>query len=161
MESQPQIPEPTDETNRRTELPPKAANKSIWLKTKENASKVASLGAVGATKTAQVGKQAIGGVGEASRSALESGMQALAGSRLASAIDYVDIELEHRGAKQAIKGASEVVVGKLDQVTGKMLVELLEQKLRRQDEYNDILATRLAEALERIAKLEARFCEDR
>jgi len=42
-------------------------------------------------------------------------------------------------------------------VTGKRLVEMLEEKLRLQDEYNDILATRLAEALERIQKLEARL----
>ena len=46
---------------------------------------------------------------------------------------------------------------KLDQITGKRLLELLEEKLEIQDAYNDILATRLAEALERIAKLEARI----
>ena len=46
--------------------------------------------------------------------------------------------------------------GKLDEVSGKRLVELLEKKLAIQDSYNDILATRLAEALDRIKALEDR-----
>jgi hypothetical protein len=49
------------------------------------------------------------------------------------------------------------VVDRLDQVTGKQLVELLEERLRMQDDYNDVLATKLAEALERIAALEEKL----
>jgi len=83
--------------------------------------------------------------------------QVYAGSKLESVVKTVDNELEQRGAKKTIKETTGAVVGKLDQVTGKKLVEMLETRLKVQDEYNDILATRLAEALERIAKLEARF----
>ena len=51
------------------------------------------------------------------------------------------------------------MAGKLDEVSGKRLVELLEQKLRVQDSYNDVLATRLADAIERISILEDRLNE--
>lgn len=89
--------------------------------------------------------------------AIETGKQAYTGSRLESAVNYLDGELDQRGVKKTIKDTSGAVVDKLDQVTGKRLVELLEAKLRVQGEYNDILATRLAEALDRIARLEARL----
>jgi hypothetical protein len=142
--------EPNDE--KVPQLPATESKKSIWGKAKStlsdvsaHASKVAALGTTGAAKGAQIGKQAI-----------ESSKQAYAGSKLESAVNYLDGELEQRGAKKAIKDTTGAVVGKLDQVTGKRLVELLEEKLRVQDEYNDILATRLAEALERIEKLEER-----
>ena len=59
--------------------------------------------------------------------------------------------------KTGLGTAAEAVVDRLDQVTGKQLVELLEERLRIQDEYNDVLATRLAEALERIASLEEKL----
>ena len=63
------------------------------------------------------------------------------------------------GATEAIKATAGAVAGKLDEVSGKRLVELLEQKLRIQDSYNDVLATRLAEALERLSILEDRVNE--
>lgn len=143
-----------------------SSKKSIWGKTKEalsevssQASQVAALGTAGAAKSAEIGKKTIEVAGEVSRGALETGKQAYTGSKLESVVNYLDGELDQRGAKKAIKDTTGAVVGKLDQVTGKRLVELLEEKLRIQDEYNDILATRLAEALERIAKLEARLNE--
>jgi hypothetical protein len=146
------------------------ANKSMWLKAKQAAtdasthaasvgavvaSKAATIATPVAAKAAEIGKQAYGAAGEATKTAVESGKQAYAGSMLESAIDYIDGELDQRGAKQVIKETAGAVIGKFDQVTGKRLVELLEDKLRIQDAYNDILASRLAEALERIAKLEA------
>lgn len=96
------------------------------------ASKAASLGSSGVTKAAELGKQtfvAAGNVADAS------------------------------GATQAIRATAGAVAGKLDEVSGKRLVELLEQKLRIQDSYNDILATRLAEALQRVSIVEARLNE--
>ena len=88
--------------------------------------------------------------------AVELGKQsyAVTGATVGAAISYVHGELEERGAKQAIKSTAGAVVGKLDEVTGKRLVELLESRLQLQDEYNDILATRLAEALDRITVIE-------
>jgi len=144
--------------------PTQSGKKSIWLKAKESlggasthVSNATKLGSAAAAKTAEVGKQALKAAGDATLGAVETGKRAYTGSKLESAVNYVDGELDERGAKRAIKDTAEAVVGKLDQVTGKRLVELLEAKLRAQDEYNDILATRLAEALDRIGKLEARF----
>ncbi len=135
---------------------PSVDKKSVWRKTKEklgevstHASKVAAIGTAGAAKTAEIGKQT-----------LEASKQVYAGSKLESAVKFVDSELDQRGTKKALKDTTGAVVGKLDQVTGKRLIELLEEKLRIQDAYNDVLATRLAEALERIAKLEAKIDED-
>lgn len=107
------------------------------------ASKAASIGTLGVAKTAELGKQTY----------------VAAGGAVEAAVNYVDGELEERGAKQAIKSTAGAVVGKLDEVTGKRLVELLEKKLQKQDAYNDILATRLAEALDRISALENRVTE--
>ncbi len=132
-----------------SQLPaPTTSKKSIWGKAKETLSEVSHHASKRAAKTAEIGKQA-----------LDTGKQAYAGSTLESFVKYLDGGLEQTGAKKVIKDTSGAVVGKLDQVSGKRLIELLEQKLRVQDEYNDVLATRLAEALERIAKLEARFDE--
>jgi len=96
------------------------------------ASKAASLGTSGAAKAAEIGKQTYVAAGNA---------------------------IDASGAKEAIKATAGAVSGKLDEVSGKRLVELLEQKLRIQDSYNDVLATRLAEALERISILEDQINE--
>ncbi|HEY4311445.1 MAG TPA: hypothetical protein VGN12_18495 [Pirellulales bacterium] len=148
-----------------------ASSESIWAKAKERfsgvSSQVTNAGTLAAAKAAQigtpviakavaVGTQTYGVTIETARGALESGRQVYEDSKLESAVNFIDGELEQRGAKQAFVSTAGAVVDKLDQVTGKRLLELLEERLRRQDAYNDILATRLAEALERIAKLEAR-----
>jgi hypothetical protein len=159
-----QLPEPTTT----------AGKKSIWAKAKATladvstqasstsgtlASKAAAIGAAGAAKTAVVSKQTVAAAGGLTRGAVETSIQAYAGSKLESAVNYLDGELDQRGAKKAIKDTTGAVVGKLDQVTGKRLIELLEAKLKVQDTYNDILATRLAEAFERITSLEVRVSE--
>lgn len=92
--------------------------------------KAASIGSSGVAKAAEVGKQSF----NAANSALDSS-----------------------GVKGAVKATASVVSGKLDEVLGNRLRELLEKKLQMQDSYNDILATRLAEALDRITELEDRF----
>ena len=165
VQAQAQEPEPQTALSNR---------KSFWGKTKEAlnevskqtssvgnavASKTVALGKSSAAKTAEIGKQTYAVTGNATLGALESGKQAYAGSKLESAVNFIDGELDQRGVKQALTDTTEAVVGKLDQVTGKRLLELLEEKLQVQDAYNDILATRLAEALERIAKLEAALTE--
>ena len=42
----------------------------------------------------------------------------------------------------------------MDVISGKKLLELVEQRLELQAQYNDVLATKLDEALQRIAALE-------
>ena len=95
--------------------------------------------------------------GDAAGVAIEAGKGVYTRSGLDTAVDYIGDGLEQKGVFDAIDSATEAVGDKLGQITGKRLVEMLEAKLRLQDQYNDVLATRLAEALERIARLEARI----
>lgn len=156
-------PDRSDEIDRPetsvVQSPEKAAASatSIWDKARKTLSAVS-------TQTSSVSEALVSKATELSEvasakatGAIDTGKQAYAGSLLESAVNYLDGELDQRGVKKAIKDTGGAVVDRLDQVTGKQLVELLEAKLRVQDEYNDILATRLAEALERIAQLESRF----
>ena len=52
------------------------------------------------------------------------------------------------------KEVGEVAGEHLDKLSGKEILELVEQRLAVQTEYNDVLATKLEEALSRIAELE-------
>jgi len=47
----------------------------------------------------------------------------------------------------------------LDSISGKAMYELVRERLELQDRYNDLLATKLQEALDRIERLEARLDE--
>ena len=94
---------------------------------------------------------------DAASAVVEAGADAYTGSRLESLVSYVGEGLDERGVFDAIETATDAVGNKIGQVTGKRLMEMLEEKLKLQDQYNDVLATKLAEALDRIAKLEARL----
>lgn len=140
---------------------------SLWSKAKGaigdvsgHASRIAAVGTASVAKTTEIGKQSFGAVADATRGVVETGKSAYARSTLAAAIDRLDEQLDKTGAKKLIADSAGAAVEKLDQVTGKRLVELLEEKLRAQDLYNNVLATRLAEALERIARLEAKLNDD-
>ena len=141
----------------------------LWGRTTQGLGTVAStVTAAGSTVASGVGVAgssavstavAVGTAGanlasKATKSVVSAGGQVIAKTGIGTAVEYLDHELEQRGVKQALGSAAGAVVDRLDQVTGKQLVELLEARLRMQDEYNDVLATRLAEALERIAALE-------
>jgi len=117
------------------------------------AAKATAIGAAGAAKAAAVSKQTYAAAGSAAGNALEAGKAA--GSKLESALSYVDDQLDRRGVKRSLKDTTGAIVDKLDTLIGKQLLEMLETRLQAQDKYNDILATRLAEALQRIERLEA------
>jgi len=121
------------------------------------ASKAVTVGTTAAAKTSEIGKQTLSTSAEMTQSAIEVSKQAYAGSRIESTVNYLDSELEQHGVKQTLKETSAAVVGKLDEVTGKRLLDLVEQRLQLQDYYNDVLATRLAEALGRISRLETQL----
>ena len=73
------------------------------------------------------------------------------------------------GAKSASSNFKESAVGKkvgeissyttekLDQMAGSHILELVEERLETQKQYNDILATKLEEALQRIEALESKL----
>jgi len=134
---------------------------SAWETTTQSlsdaASAVSEAGATVADKALEIGAAGVEMTTDTAKHIAEASANAFSGIGLASAIEYLDDAIDQEGIKNAITGAAEAVSDKLDQVTGKQLVEMLEAKLRRQDEYNDILATRLAEALQRIAAIERRL----
>jgi hypothetical protein len=59
---------------------------------------------------------------------------------------------EKTGAKKAVKRAS----GKFDEVSGKAILEEVRKFIEVQSYYNDVLATKLQEALDRLSVLEER-----
>ena len=149
-----------------------ATDSSIWRRTTQGMGKIATtVGAAGSTVASKAASIGIGaasvavaagsaGVGIAASvasTAAATGGTVVSKTGLGTAVGYLDSTLEQRGVKQAFGSAAGAVVDRLDQVTGKQLVELLEERLRMQDEYNDVLATKLAEALERIATLEEKL----
>ncbi len=86
--------------------------------------------------------------------AIEAGKGAYTGSKVEEKINHFGEQLEATGIPQRLGDAKDTIGEKLDEVTGKRLVDLLEVRLEKQDMYNDVLATRLAEALGRISQLE-------
>ncbi len=61
-----------------------------------------------------------------------------------------------RGAKEKVDAVQSQISGKLDEVSGQAMYQLVEERLTEQDRFNDLLATKLHEALERISELEKR-----
>ena len=140
---------------------PQSILESVWESATESLSGAAA--AISET-TSDIAERAIeiGAAGvevttDTAKQIAQVSVNAFSGIGLSSAIEYLDDAIDQQAIKTAIADAAETVGDKLDQVTGKQLVEMLEAKLRRQDEYNDILATRLAEVLQRIAALEKRL----
>ena len=118
-------------------------NGSIWGRAKE-----------GLGKAIDAGASLVSGVAE---HASNAGELIATKTGLDRAVEFIDDQLDDRGVKKAVGSAVDAVSDRFDQVTGKQLVELLEERLRIQDEYNDVLASRLADALERIAAIEKRL----
>lgn len=70
---------------------------------------------------------------------------------------YMDDKGITEKAEQSLSKAkeiSDVASEHLDQVSGKKILETVEHRLEMQTEYNDLLATKLEEALSRIEALE-------
>jgi hypothetical protein len=65
--------------------------------------------------------------------------------------------LEEKGISQKVASAYDATQDHLDVVSGKKILQLVEERLAVQGQYNDILATRLDEALQRLAKLERAY----
>jgi hypothetical protein len=113
---------------------------SLWERAKQGFGKVADVGADVVSGAVEQANTAGGFI------ATKTGLD--------RAVDYIDDQLDESGVKHVVGSTYEAVTDRLDQVTGKQLVELLQDRLKLQDQYNDVLATRLAEALNRIAALE-------
>ncbi len=134
---------------------------SVWDSTAQSLSEAAAAiseaTAAMADRAVDIGAAGVELTTDTAKHIAQASVRAFSGVGLVSAIEYLDDAIDQQAIHSAIVDAAEAVGDKLDQVTGKQLVEMLEAKLRRQDEYNDILATRLAEALQRIAAIEERL----
>jgi chromosome condensin MukBEF MukE localization factor len=62
--------------------------------------------------------------------------------------------LDDKGITSKIKTAAEFTEEQLDIVSGSKALKLVEERILLQDKYNDILATKIDEALNRIEYLE-------
>ncbi len=65
--------------------------------------------------------------------------------------------LDEKGITETVSNVTGAVDDGLDALSGKKILDLVEEHLARQAKYNDILATKLEEALQRIEVLEARL----
>lgn len=63
------------------------------------------------------------------------------------------------GAKQQVDAVITKSGEKLDVISGKAMYDLVQERLALQDRYNDLLAMKLHEALERISELEEMLSE--
>ena len=62
--------------------------------------------------------------------------------------DVVDLALEK------VPEAADALTSRMDELSGEKMYKEVEERLNLQDKYNDVIATKLHEALERIQKLE-------
>ena len=71
----------------------------------------------------------------------------------------VSSKYEESGAKKHIHTIKTKSGEKLDVISGQAMYGLVQERLDLQDRYNDLLATKLHEALERISELEKQLSE--
>jgi hypothetical protein len=90
----------------------------------------------------------------------KSGAKVEVEKRLRDAKSFLDengiTEKAEVGIKK-VQELSEIASDNLDKVSGKKILELVEARLSIQTQYNDILASKLEEALDRIRALEEKL----
>ncbi len=63
------------------------------------------------------------------------------------------------GAKGKTDAIQSQIFGKLDEISGQAMYQLVQERLAEQDRFNDLIATKLHEALERVSELEERLAD--
>lgn len=89
-----------------------------------------------------------------------SGDNSSAMTRTRDIASNIQVKYEASGAKGKIDAVQRHVSGKLDEISGQAMYQLVEQRLAEQDRFNDLLATKLHDALERISQLEKKLAND-
>jgi hypothetical protein len=69
-------------------------------------------------------------------------------------------QLDKTGVTEVASRVADTVGEELDTISGQKILDLVEERLALQARYNDILASKLEEALQRIAVLEARLSKE-
>jgi len=63
------------------------------------------------------------------------------------------------GAKEKVDAFQSQISRTFDEISGEAMYQLVQERLAEQDRFNDLLATKLHEALERISKLEKQLAD--
>lgn len=92
--------------------------------------------------------------GEAMKEAKEKYEQSHLKEKLDQATERTQNVLEKTGIPDFAGRVSKTANEQLDSISGAKMLALVEERLQIQDHYNDILAAKLQEALDRIEKLE-------
>jgi hypothetical protein len=74
--------------------------------------------------------------------------------KVGDSIEWTKEQLDRAGITAVTQAVAEKTTDTLDTVTGQKIFHLMEERNGLQDKYNDILATKLEEALDRITALE-------
>ena len=85
------------------------------------------------------------------------------GKVLAKAKDLASdaqLKYEESGAKGKADAVLSQISGKLDEISGQAMYQLVQERLAEQDRFNDLLATKLHEALERVSEVEKRLADE-
>ena len=87
------------------------------------------------------------------------GGQALASKAKDMATD-VQRKYEESGAKEKVDAIQSQLSETLDELSGQAMYQLVQERLAEQERFNDLLATKLHEALERISQLEKQLGDE-
>lgn len=79
------------------------------------------------------------------------------GSKIEEKVAMADKFLEESGTKHKIGVVTSKVSEQFDVISGQAILKEVQERLAKQDEYNNILATKLFEALDRIKFLEQKI----
>ena len=71
----------------------------------------------------------------------------------------VQRKFEESGAKGKVDAVQGEISGKIDEISGQAMYQLVQERLAEQDRFNDLIATKMHEALERISELEKRLAD--
>ena len=86
------------------------------------------------------------------------------GGKVAATAKKLPADFQHKYEESGAKGKVDVfqsqVSGKFDEISGQAMYQLVQERLAEQDRFNDLLATKLHEALERISVLEKRLADE-
>lgn len=123
------------------------ANNTSGQKSKRGFASMADVASQAKQKAGKIASSAAGVAGQALGATSETTKSA-AGAATDAAGHAIDV------ASDTTKSTAGAVGEGFDVVSGKKLLQLVEERLELQTQYNDILATKLEEALRRIAALE-------
>jgi ElaB/YqjD/DUF883 family membrane-anchored ribosome-binding protein len=103
---------------------------------------------------ADVLRSASDSAGEAMKEAKEKYEQSTLKAKLDQATERTQKVLDEAGISEFAGRVSQSANEHLDSISGAKMFALVEERLQIQDHYNDILASKLQDALDRIEKLE-------